>query len=144
MKQIPVDLEELAFAFDDGSPEHEYFLDLETGEVLLVAEELGFIEARQERERIAEHVERYLPVPQLGATVASGDMDAFVETVADDRLQELLDVALDGQGACRRFRDALDRYPAERDRWHAFRHERLMARVRAWLAEEEIERLGKA
>ncbi len=142
-KQAPVDLDELAFAFDDGSPEHEYFLDLETGEVLLVSDNLGYIEAQQERERIEEEFDRFLPIPQSGSSAGYEDMDAFVETVEDERLLELLDVALDGKGAFRRFRDVLDRYPAERDRWYAFKDERLKTRIREWLTAEEIEPVGK-
>lgn len=143
MKTVPVDLEELAFAFDDGSPEHEYFLDLETGEVILVSENLGLIEARQERERIEDGLDRFLRIPQPGSSAGYQDMDEFVETVEDDRLLELLDVALDGKGAFRRFRDVLDRYPAERDRWYAFKDERLKTRIRDWLTEEEIEPASK-
>ena len=143
MKQVRVDLEELAFAFGDGSPEHEYFLDLETGEVILVSDTLGYIEARQERERIEEEFKRFLPIPQPGSSAGYQDMEAFIETVEDERLGELLDNALDGKGAFRRCRDVLDRYPAERDRWDAFKDERLKSRVRDWLADERIEPANK-
>ena len=144
MKQVAVDLEELAFAFDDGSPEHEYFLDLATGEVLLVSDNLGYIEARQERERIEEESDRFLSIPQFGSSAESADMESFVETVEDERLLALLEGALDGNGAFRRFRDVLNRYPVERDRWYAFKDERLKTRIREWLTAEQIVPVGKA
>ena len=33
MRKLKVDMEELAFAFENVSPEMEHYLDLETGEV---------------------------------------------------------------------------------------------------------------
>ena len=39
-----------------------------------------------------------------------------------------MQVALDGRGACRRFKNAPLDFPAERERWFAFRRERLHRR----------------
>jgi hypothetical protein len=39
MKKLKVDWIELEVAFEDNSWEHSHFLDLETGEVLLVSDE---------------------------------------------------------------------------------------------------------
>ena len=38
LRTIPVLLDVLAAALDDASFEHEYFLDTETGEIILVSE----------------------------------------------------------------------------------------------------------
>ena len=64
------------------------------------------------------------------------DMEDFRATVRDQRLQELLDVAIQGRGAFRRFKDVLERHPVERQRWFDFQAARLEARAREWLAEE--------
>jgi hypothetical protein len=37
-RKVRVDLEELRFAMEDASYEHRYFLDTETGDVILVSE----------------------------------------------------------------------------------------------------------
>ena len=47
-------------------------------------------------------------------------MVQFTRTIDDPRLRELLEVALDGRGAFRRFKDMLARWPKERERWFAF------------------------
>jgi hypothetical protein len=60
-------------------------------------------------------------------------MADFAGTVTDPHLTELLDVALTGKGAFRRFKDVLYGYPQERDRWFAFKDERLRKRVDDWL-----------
>jgi Uncharacterised protein family (UPF0158) len=66
-------------------------------------------------------------------------MEAFIATVEDQRVREVLGVAIQGRGAFRRFQEVLARYPAAEARWFAFRATRLEARARAWLAEEGLE-----
>jgi Uncharacterised protein family (UPF0158) len=45
-RKVAVDLEELRFAMEDASYDHRYFLDTETGEVILVSELLDDDDAR--------------------------------------------------------------------------------------------------
>jgi len=59
------------------------------------------------------------------------DMQAFIETVASPRLEERLCPAIRGRGAFRRFKDVLAGYPAESERWHAFKSARVRQRVLA-------------
>ena len=66
-------------------------------------------------------------------------MAEFAEAVANRRLAETLNLALNGRGAFRRFKVALADYPAERERWFAFHQERLDQEMQEWLAENEIE-----
>ena len=65
-------------------------------------------------------------------------MEAFIETVPRQHLQELLQVAIQGKGAFRRFKDVLGAYPQERERWFQFHDERLRQRVLDWLEREDI------
>ena len=67
---MTVDLEELTDAFEDASAELNYFVDLETGDVILVSETLGFIEAGPE---IAETDpdDRSLGFPGLNESIRS-------------------------------------------------------------------------
>jgi hypothetical protein len=37
-RRLQVDLDELCYALDDSSYEHDYYLDLETGELLLLSD----------------------------------------------------------------------------------------------------------
>ena len=66
-------------------------------------------------------------------------MAEFTGTVRDAQLRDRLEVALDGRGAFRRFKNVLLEFPAERERWFAFRDQRLHAAAREWLAELRIE-----
>jgi hypothetical protein len=53
--------------------------------------------------------------------------------IDDDELQTKLTKAIDGKGAFRRFKDVLMSYGPERERWFAFRSERLRIFMEAWL-----------
>ena len=96
---------------EDSSYRHEYYLDLETGEILFTSEQIPKAEPREGYE----------------------DMEAFVATVEDEHLAELLKIAINGKGAFRRFKDALLRYPEERERWFQFKGDRMWKRAREWL-----------
>ena len=136
---VRVNFEELRFAMEDASYEHQYFLDTETGEVILVSDYDDEEESTQRLEAIDEaEPGRYLQVPRAESSDGYEDMQEFIDTVGDKQLQELLEVAIQGKGAFRRFKDVLARDPAEQQRWFAFQMERLNARAREWLAEEGV------
>jgi hypothetical protein len=82
---------------------------------------------------------RFLRVPGADSREGYEDMQAFIETVSSPWLQERLWTAIRGRGAFRRFKDVLAGAPAERERWFAFKGDRLRQRVLAWLADEGIE-----
>jgi len=165
-----IDLEDLAQAFDDTSPEASHYLDLDTGAVIRVDDE-----TRREMEELLEGLEdsenrdafctplvrhdlpdwqrefvelaydvefdargRFRAIPAAESHEGYRDMEDFADTVQDDKLGELLGVALNGRGAFRRFKDVLVAYPDERDRWFRFKNERLRKRALEWLASEKI------
>jgi uncharacterized protein UPF0158 len=109
LRKVQVDLDELCAAIDVASFEHRYFLDTETGEVILVSDMSDEDEVQQQLAKIdAADRGRYLEVPRAESHEGYGDMEDFVATLRDERLQELLEVAIQGRGAFRRFKDVLD------------------------------------
>ena len=66
------------------------------------------------------------------------DMQAFIATVEDDHLAELLEVAINGKGAFRRFKDVMLNYPEERERWFQFKDDRMKERAREWLDDIDV------
>ncbi len=136
--QLSIDLQELCAAFEDSSDDHRYFLDFQTGEV-----NLDIFDAA-EREELDEMVDeaskercRYLPIAE--SHVGYEDMKEYIETVKGANLKEKLSIAISGSGAFRRFKDVLNSYPKERERWFKFKDEKVMERVNEWLDEEGIE-----
>ena len=87
----------------------------------------------------AQYGSRYIGVPQADPHEGYRDMEDFVVTVEDERLQERLWQAISGRGAFRRFKDVLAGHFREQERWYAFKDARLEQRVLDWLASEDIE-----
>lgn len=136
--RLPIDLQELCAAFEDSSDDHRYYLDLETGGITL-----DFLDAA-EREELDEMVdeaskERYRYLPITESHVGYEDMKEYIETVKGVNLKEKISIAISGSGAFRRFKDVLNSYPKERERWFKFKDEKVKERVNEWLGEEGIE-----
>ena len=132
-KGLKVDLDELCSAMEDTSYENEYYLDLKTGEILFLSEYMDDEETRKLRDQIEEDFDRYERIPRAESHEGYEDMEDFIATVKDAHLAELLEVAINGRGAFRRFKDVLLRYPEERERWFRFKDERMQERALKWL-----------
>ena len=120
--------------------EQSSYLNLRTGKVELAANEIIGSEAGLSEEEVeAGFAEGLIRIEPILSQVEYSWMAAFVETVADRRLREMLDLALDGRGSFRRFKVVLSDHPVERERWFAFRQQRLDQEMKEWLAENDIE-----
>ncbi len=140
MRKIKTNLEELMLAFEECRLEHQYWLDLHTGELFFVSRiSMLSDEIDEIYERIESEPDRYLKIPEQSSHEGYQDMVDFAETVEDENLKEKLYIALDGKGAFRRFKNVLYYYPEEREKWFKFKDERLKARVLEWLKENALE-----
>jgi uncharacterized protein UPF0158 len=140
-QRVPVDWDDLELALTMHSDEQRCYLNLTTGKIELAANSLtGDDVGLSEEEVETGCVDGYLiRVDPLSSSVEYRWMAEFAEAVANRRLAETLNLALNGRGAFRRFKVARADYPAERERWFAFHQERLDQEMQEWLAENEIE-----
>jgi hypothetical protein len=132
-KTLRIDLEGLCSAMEDSSDEHNCYLDLETGEILLISDYMNDEEIKKLRDKIDENFDRYEQLPKAESYESHDDMEDFVATVKDEHLVELLYIAVNGKGAFRRFKDVLERYPEERERWFHFKDDKLKQRALEWI-----------
>jgi len=136
-KTLKIDLDELCSAIEDSSYEHEYYLDLETGEILFLSEYMDD-ETEKLRDRIDDDPNRYERIPKAEPHEGYDDMQNFIATVEDEHLAELLEVAINGKGAFRRFKDVLFNYPEEREKWFQFNDDRTQGRALEWLDDIDV------
>jgi len=141
-KLVPVNWDDLEMALTSDPGEWTCYLDLETGEVRMAP--IDGLE--EDAEGLSEdeiddglNAGRLIHVEPLGSRVEYQWMAEFSGTVRHARLRGKLEVALDGRGPFRRFKNALLDFPAERERWFAFRDQRLRAAAREWLEEVGLE-----
>ena len=132
-RSMKINLEELCLAMDNSSYECDYYLDLETGEIIFISDYMDDANLEELKNRIDENPDRYEPIPKAESYEDYDDMVDFISTVEDEHLVELLEVAIDGKGAFRRFKDVLARYPEEKERWYRFKNERMKERAISWL-----------
>ena len=65
-------------------------------------------------------------------------MRDFIATLDNEHLTELLEVAINGKGAFRRFKDVLLSYPEEREQWFEFKGGRMRERALGWLGDIDV------
>ena len=134
LRPLPIDPEELADVLE-GDPAHGGGrIDLQTHQVwpqsaLDDAEELG------EGDDPGDDPDRCSWVVAEGSGAGYRDMELFIARLDDAEAADRLNIAINGRGAFRRFKDVLARWPHLFDRWSGFSEDRRRGTARAWLAE---------
>ncbi|MGH2742332.1 MAG: UPF0158 family protein [Thermoleophilaceae bacterium] len=126
-------LADLALALEDHSRDHRWWLDPETGDV-----------APRFRSKLGEQAadepatDAQILIQPLPSAIAYEDMRDFVKRVRDPRARHMLQQAMTGRGAFRRFKDTLLDYPELRRAWFAFHDARSERRAIRWLLEHRL------
>ena len=137
-KALKIDLVELCEAMENSSYEDEYYVNLETGEIMFVSDYMDDEETGKLKDQIEEDSEHYEQIPKLESHDGYDDMLDFIATVKNEHLVELLEVAINGKGAFRRFKDVLLNYPEERERWFQFKGDIMQRRALEWLDDIDV------
>jgi hypothetical protein len=129
IREVPVDWEALEDAFENNAPEVHSYLHLGTGEVLRVVD--GIADPEMHARISADS--NYMRVDPVSSREQYRWMERFIQMLDEGDLRDRLTQAIDGKGAFRRFKDVLMAHANERERWFAFRSERLRVFMEAWL-----------
>jgi hypothetical protein len=133
LRSVPVELDELSWILEVDESSGEGRVDLLTGEVWPEAA-IDYAEETGEGLPNADDSDHWLFVSCEGSREGYRDVEYFIASVDDSDRAEALSGAIEGRGAFRRFRDVLDRWPDEKERFFAFSGERQRGRARWWLA----------
>ncbi|UCH29534.1 MAG: hypothetical protein JSV06_00510, partial [Myxococcales bacterium] len=131
---VPVAWEALEDAFENNAPEVHSYLHFDTGEVIRIVD--GVADPAMHTRILNDS--RYLRIDPVSSREQYRWMERFIATVEEEELRRRLNIAIDGKGAFRRFKDALMSHPVDRERWFAFRSERLRACMESWLTAHGI------
>jgi hypothetical protein len=132
--------EALEDAFENNAPEVHSYLHLGTGEVLRVVDGIA---DPQMHSRIAADAS-YVRVEPVSSREQYRWMERFIQMLDPGDLRDELVLAIDGRGAFRRFKDVLMVNATERERWFAFRSERLRVFMEAWLEAHALRAVPRA
>lgn len=133
--KVAVDWVEFEGALENNSPDLRSFLNKVTGDVIRVFESGDGSDLKL---RKIEESDDYLFIEPISSREQYRWMEEFIEVVEDSTLKEKLNIAIDGKGAFRRFKDVLMAYPAERERWFAKRSSKLHAHMVEWLKTKNV------
>lgn len=129
LKEVPIAWEALEDAFENNAPEVHSYLHLDTGEVIRIVD--GIADPGMHARVMKDPT--YLRIDPVSSREQYRWMERFIETIEDSEFRDQLQAAIDGKGAFRRFKDVLMNFPVDRERWFAFRSERLRSNMESWL-----------
>ena len=127
-----IDLDDLAEALEDHSYDHSWWLDPETGDVVLWSDSS---KEQGEPEPEARGLRAIDPIPSYEGYE---DMQDFIQRVRNPHARNLLERAIAGRGAFRRFKDTLHDFPELRQAWFRFHDARVARRAIVWLVDEGL------
>jgi hypothetical protein len=173
MKKLNIDFDEIQKAMEDTVRDaFDYFLDFETGDVIILSEDIlnkaRYILAEDFDEDMADYEEiifdreydmpdwieeeielaldifldeknRYIRIPERNPGKGFSAMQEFTERLENIQLKEHLLYILDGKGAFRRFKNAIDPFPKEKKAWYGFNAKHSREEIREWLSTIGIE-----
>jgi hypothetical protein len=166
-KKLNVDLSELEPALENNDEYIHYYLDVNTGAVVLVTEDMilelqdfiddldldkeeseTLLKALREREdpmllevyEIQQQQEvRFLEIRQEDRRFSYRAMESFIETLENRPLQNHLYNSIRAKGAFRNFKNTLSLFPQELERWYAYKDNLTKQEALRWLAQHGIE-----
>ena len=128
-----IDVSGVGEALDDGDHDTTWWYDPSTGQVEMGVSEWIAADL-DEDDDLAER--GLILIESVGSRAAYADMAAFAAAVGDRRAADLLQRALQGRGAFRRFRDTLHGFPDLLTHWSTYARGRAEARAIEWLTAE--------
>lgn len=127
LKLEDLNLEEIAWAMqNDRSMGHEYYLNLDTGEVVVPGLDEDLTEDQIEEGD-------YAYVDPLESYESYRHMEDFTVGLPEGGARVKLEQALIRSKPFRHFRDVLEDFPAEREAWYTFKNDAMNKVVVEWL-----------
>jgi Uncharacterised protein family (UPF0158) len=133
--EVPIDWIELEGALENNSPELHSYLNVVSGDVVRIFQTGENSEIRLQQ---AQNSEEYLYIDPVSSRDQYRWMEEFIEIVEEPTLKDKLNIAIDGKGAFRRFKDVLVGYPEEREQWFTKRSEKLRTHIEDWLKVKNV------
>ncbi|MBI1269813.1 hypothetical protein GC174_05225 [bacterium] len=124
-------MERLIFAWRDDSPDNIYYLDLVTGEIQLVNRTLE--DVKDLTDEIELERNRYLYLPKPERDQLKNDLRDFMDTIDDQSLLRILEMAFESPHVYSSFLKILDKRTEEKERLQEFINNRSRMRVLQWL-----------
>lgn len=131
---LTIRVDELIMAFEDQGSDLQHFLDIQTGEVLSVFEDMP----EEGPESLDPDPDRYLLIEPVPSWMGYEIRRDFVDTLAEGKVRLELARALQQRHPFRRFKDVLLNYPEVREDWFRFHEQAFMKIIQTWLDDHGV------
>lgn len=137
---MKVKLQEVLEALEGAGMEIEYYCDTKNQKILMIFD--GMVDGEEDEELIEEisdgFIEDYIPLPGQYEINEYRMMEEFIYELPAGKNQDVLERAIRGKGAFRRFKDCLYDLGLEH-RWYKFRDDSYEKVARDWCERFGIE-----
>lgn len=137
---MKVKLQEVLEALEGAGMEIEYYYDTKNQKILMIFD--GMVDGEEDEELIEEisdgFIEDYIPLPGQYEINEYRMMEEFIYELPAGKNQDVLERAIRGKGAFRRFKDCLYDLGLEH-RWYKFRDDSYEKVARDWCERFGIE-----
>ncbi|HEX9270536.1 MAG TPA: UPF0158 family protein, partial [Candidatus Limnocylindria bacterium] len=130
-----VDLAEFRDVLEDHSGETSWWFDFDIGVLYMFTDSMW---DGEEVDREFELPDGVRCIDPIDLWESYGDLEDFTAMVRDPRTRDLLERAIAGRGAFRRFKDVLHEFPDLRATWFKFHDARMERRAIEWLRDEGL------
>lgn len=139
-RKIPISMFELLDVFGITSDEITHYLNIETGKFAIHSNFSGAFDenGNEIKEKNPFAGKKYIEIPGVMSYEAFRDMERFVQTVKDIKLQKRLTKILDGKGPFQHFVKYLSDFPEEKKDWEKFKKECIKKRAIEWLKDNNL------
>jgi hypothetical protein len=151
---VPVKLEEVIDCLQTQSEETHYYLDTQSGEILLFSNDQLRAVENEEDDDLSPYPEsdppvivrarqlfdapgQFIELPDKWEINKYAIMEEFCLAIVDTDISAQMFYAIKGKGAFGRFRDKLHRYHLE-NQWYRFQHDALKRIALEWCQDNEI------
>ncbi len=132
---VAIDWAELEGALENNSPELHSFLNKSSGDVIRI---FSGTENAEHRLQEVEADPAYVYIEPISSREQYRWMEEYIEEMEDCPMKDKLNIAVDGKGAFRRFKDVLMQDSDKREVWFSKRSEKLQAHIAEWLKAKNI------
>jgi hypothetical protein len=141
MTELDLDFDDLAFAWEDPSSDSNYYLDLDTGSIIMVRPDLEDVGSL--RREIELEPDRYVFIPKPNANQLDLDLKDFAFRITDSNLKSMVELAMESPNKFAALRSVLQKVPGEWEKWEAWRKETARQRALRWLEAHDIKPVAR-
>lgn len=134
--KIKIEKSMLEFAFENHSFDTQYYLDIETGDIITKSDEV--FEEEIDEEEIENNPERFYYIESIESRRSFKIMEDFIYTIDDKKIKDDLNDSINRKKPFRSFKDRLYNYPEIQERWYKFYEEELEKIMIEWLQDNNI------